>query len=166
MKISELKDGALHNIIENHRRHGQMSQPAYLAAMEELSRRGGNGLSFRKSLMAILAAARNRRFIGYKAIALQSGADWSRVHWAMGKHLGELLEYAHRRDWPLVTSIVVNAAHLETGQMRPESLEGFVSMARKLGFTVTDEAAFLSNHQENVFTWAENFSLEEEQSLI
>ncbi|MGO8089604.1 hypothetical protein AB9E29_21010 [Rhizobium leguminosarum] len=166
MEVSEQDNEGLQNIVDNHRRLGQTQRPAYLAAMEELSRRGGNGLSFRKTLMAILAAAREERFISYKGIADQSGAEWSRVHWAMGKHLGELLEYAHRRGWPLVTSIVVNQLHVETGQMKPESLEGFLSMARSLGFEVTDELTFLIDQQQNVFKWAKDFTLEGEPQLL
>ncbi|MCO6387802.1 hypothetical protein [Aliihoeflea sp. 40Bstr573] len=47
--IDEHSDQQLRNVIENHRTHGKVHEPYYLAAMEELARRKGRGLDFQKS---------------------------------------------------------------------------------------------------------------------
>ena len=152
--IDEQTDQQLKNIIDNHRRAGALDKPDYLNALRELARRKGKELDFDKSFALVRKAAAEKRFLGYKELADESGADWSKVHYSMNTHLGELMEYAHLRGWPLLPAIVVNKANVETGSMEPPTLTGFVTAARSLGYAVSDEEAFLREQQKRVFEWA------------
>ncbi|RVC72502.1 hypothetical protein EN766_23440 [Mesorhizobium sp. M2A.F.Ca.ET.046.02.1.1] len=147
----------LDNLIENHRAKKATDAPLYIQALAERARRKGNGLDFTTSLKAILKAAREQRFLGYKELADESGADWNKVYLSIGKHLDELAEYAHRKGWPLISAIVVNKENVETGKLEPKSLKGFITIARALRHPVADEIAFLSDEQKRVFAWAEQF---------
>ena len=148
-------DEQLRNIIQNHRDKGVTDAPLYLDALRELDERKGKGLSFDKSFAIIKSAAAERRFISYKDLADESGARWTQVHYSVGSHLWSLVEYAHRKGWPMLSAIVVNKENLDTGTMQPETLKGFVAAARELGHLVTDEQAFLREQQEKVFEWAQ-----------
>lgn len=152
--LQEQTDQQLKNLIENHRRQGAVQADLYLAALAEFDRRKGKGLEFQKSFDVIQAAARERRFVSYKELADASGTTWNRVHLTMGQHLGRLVEYAERRDWPMLSAIVVNKPNVKSGKMEPDTLQGFVAAARELGHEVTDESAFLREQQERVFEWA------------
>lgn len=77
-----------------------------------------------------------------------------KVHWQMGDHLTRLCEYAHRRGWPLLSAIVVNEDNVGSGNLKPDSLAGFVSVARELGFPVLEPHQFLREEQQRVFLWA------------
>lgn len=140
-------------LIANHRRLGATDRPVFLAALEERSRRGGNGLDFATSRRVIQAAAKEGRFLSYKDLADASGADWGKVHYALGRHLGDLIEYAHRSRLPLFVAIVVNKPNVETGRMEPDTLKGFVNAARELGYLVEDDEAFLRDQQARTFAW-------------
>lgn len=153
--LHALTDQQLQNLLSNHRRKGAVRAPLYLATLAEYDKRKGKGLEFEKSFKVIQAAARERRFVAYKELADASGATWSRVHLAMGEHLGRLVEYADRQDWPMLSAIVVNKPNVTSGRMEPDTLQGFVTAARQLGHEVTDEPAFLKEQQERVFEWAE-----------
>ncbi len=158
MKIEELTDQQLENLIENHRRKNAFEQPIYLDALAERARRKGQGLNFDKSYRIIRQSAENGEFLSYKDLADASGAEWSRVHYGIGKHLWDLVEYAHRKGWPMLSAIVVNKPHVKTGNMEPDSLKGFITAARQLGLTVTDENEFLREQQRLVFEWAQSTS--------
>jgi len=144
----------LRNIITNFSKHGKADDPRCLGAMEELARRTGNGLDFEKSLALIRAAAADGRYISYKQLADESGADWSRVHYSVFNHLGDLIDYAHRKGWPLLSAIVVSQPNIKTGAMDGPTIEGFLNAARMLGFQITDGEAFLREQQRLVFEWA------------
>lgn len=152
--VSDLDKKQLDNLIANHERHGRVDAPAYLEALSERARRDGRGLSFEKSFSAVVKAAKARRFLSYKQLADESGAEWSKVHYACNQHLGDLIAYAHRRGWPLLSAIIVNQQNLANGTMEPPTLKGFCAAARELGYTVTDEEAFLREQQDRVFDWA------------
>ena len=47
------------------------------------------------------------------------------------------------KGWPLLSSVIVNKENLRTGELEPQSLDGFIKAARELGYLVTDEMAFL-----------------------
>ncbi|MER8691914.1 hypothetical protein NKI77_18130 [Mesorhizobium opportunistum] len=144
----------LENLVVNYRREGRESDPIFpdiLAARERLK---SPALDFQTTLAVIRRAAAAGRFLPYKQIADESGADWSKVHWQMGGHLTRLCEYAHRRGWPLISAIVVNGENVESGSLRPESLAGFVSVARELGLSVLEPDEFLRDEQQRVFRWA------------
>ncbi|MCQ8783540.1 hypothetical protein [Mangrovibrevibacter kandeliae] len=152
--VEEQSDQELKNIIANHRRRERTGESVYLAALAEEARRKGNGLDFGKTFALVRKAAAANRFLGYKELADESGADWSKVHYSVNGHLGKLMEYAHRRGWPLLPAVVVNKKNVETGEMEPSMLKGFVTAAKALGYSVIDEEAFLREQQRRVFAWA------------
>jgi hypothetical protein len=71
----------------------------------------------------------------------------------MGGHLWRLVEYAHRKGWPMLSAIVVNQRNVATGKMEPETLKGFIAAAKDLGYVVTGEEGFLKEQQGLVFQW-------------
>jgi hypothetical protein len=72
----------------------------------------------------------------------------------MNPHLWSLVEYAHRKGWPMLSAVVVNKPNVASGNMEPETLKGFIAAARELGVSITDERAFLRDQQRLVFEWA------------
>jgi hypothetical protein len=154
INVTKLTDDQLKNLIKNHRRQQATSAPVYLEALRELQVRKGKGLEFDKSFRIIRAAAKEHRFLSYKELADASGADWSQVHYSIGPHLWDLVEFAHWNDWPMLSAIVVNKPNVASGTMEPATLKGFIGAARELGYQVTDEQAFLREQQARVFEWA------------
>jgi hypothetical protein len=154
INVTKLGDDELKNLIDNHRRHKATSAPVYLDALRELQIRKGKGLEFDKSFEIIRDAAKERRFLSYKDLADASGADWNQVHYSIGGHLWDLVEFAYRNDWPMLSAVVVNKPNVGSGTMEPETLKGFIGAARELGYQVTDEEAFLREQQAHVFAWA------------
>jgi hypothetical protein len=152
--VQTLTDDQLQNLIENHRRQKATSAPVYLDALREWQIRKGRGLDFDRSFEIITAAAKEHRFLSYKELADASGAVWDQVHYAIGGHLWDLVEFAHRNCWPMLSAIVVNKANVGTGTMEPETLKGFIAAARDLGYSVSDEEGFLREQQDRVFAWA------------
>src|SRR5271167_1402352 len=102
--VGKLSVDQLRNLIANHRKKGRMDAPLFLDAMAELARREGPGLDFHTSMQIVRHAAREGRFLSYKELADASGVDWGKAHYAIGNHLWSLVEYAHRRDWPLLSA--------------------------------------------------------------
>jgi hypothetical protein len=152
--VTKLSDQQLRNVIENHRRKGATHSSAYVDALAEQARRTGKGLDFDKSFEVIRCAAAEDRFVSYKELADASGANWNQVHYSVGGHLWSLVEYAHRKGWPMLSAVVVNKQNVASGGMEPETLKGFIAAARELGFSITDEEAFLREQQRRVFEWA------------
>jgi len=155
-KPVDLADSELDNLIENHRRHDKVQAKLYIAALAERARRSGKGLSFEKTIAVILGAAKEGRFLSYKELADSSGAKWTQVNHAVAQHLGQLIEYAERRGWPMLSTIVVNKPNVASGKMDPDTLDGLVSAARALGYTVDDPGLFLEEQQQRVFDWAQD----------
>ena len=151
--VTKLSDEQLNNLIENHRRQKATSAPIYKDAFREREVRKANGLDFHKSFQIIKAAARERNFISYKDLADASGADWGKVHYAIGGHLWDLVEFADLNDWPMLSAIVVNKPNVGSDKMEPETLKGFIGAAQLLGYVITHEEAFLREQQEKVFAW-------------
>lgn len=156
--VGEWDDEQLANLIANYQRQGKADDAYYLEALSEMARRKGRGLNFEKTFRAVLKAARERRFLSYKQLADESGVEWSKVRYAANRHLGDLIEYAHRKGWPLLSAIVVNQQNLENGHMEPSTLKGFSEAARSLGYAVADEEAFLDDQQNRVFEWAATYA--------
>jgi hypothetical protein len=148
-----LDDKGLQNFIENYRRKGAMDQQVYLDALAEEAKRKGKGLNFETTMRVITAAAAEGRFLSYGELAQASGADWNRVHYAVGPHLDSLIEYCHRNGLPLLSAIVVNKPNVLSGDLNQDSLKGFIAGARRVGIPVTDEKYFLREQQEKVFNW-------------
>jgi hypothetical protein len=154
INVKELTDEQLKNLIDNHRRQKVTRAPVYLEALREWQIRKGKGLDFDKSFKIIKAAAKEHRFLSYKELADASGADWDQVHYAMNGHLWDLVEFADRNHWPMLSAVVVNKANVGTGKMEPETLTGFIGAARLLEYSITDEQGFLREQQDRVFAWA------------
>ncbi|MGA6115488.1 hypothetical protein [Agrobacterium radiobacter] len=117
--VSDWDDTQLANLIANYQRLGQVNDAYYLDAMSETARRKGRVLDFEKTFRAVLKAAKERRFLPYKQLADESGVEWSKVRYAANQHLGDLIEYAHRKCWPLLSAIIVDQQNLEDGHMEP-----------------------------------------------
>ncbi len=92
--------------------------------------------------------------MSFGSVAEANGEPWPRVRLAIGGHLKAVCALSLSRGGPLVSSIVVNARHLRTGAMEPETRAGFLSAARDLGFHWEDGEAFLREHQAATFAWA------------
>lgn len=152
--IAEYSTKELQNLVNNHRDRGKVEEPAYVEALEELGKRKGQGLDFGKSFKLIREHAENGKFLSYKQLAEESGLEWEKVRYAVNGHLGDLIEYSHRRGWPLLSAIVVNQEHVERGDMKPTALQGFVTAARSLGYDIQDDSKFLKEQQSRVFEWA------------
>ncbi|QFS96070.1 hypothetical protein FIV06_01480 [Labrenzia sp. THAF191b] len=161
----EWTDLELQTLIGNYRRLEKTDDPVFPDLLEEWSRRKGQGLDFEKTINAVTKFAREGSFLSYKQLADESEADWTKVHYAMNTHLRDLIEFAHRRGWPLLSAIVVNQKNLMTGDMEPQTLKGFVSAAKELGYAVTNEKAFLRDQQKQVFLWAKGQVAADDQSL-
>ncbi len=101
VQTKSLSDEKLQNLIDNYRRLKKTDAPVYISALAEMEERKGKGLNFSKSLAAITKAAKEGRFISYKELADESEVRWALAHHAIGKHLGNLVEYSHRQGWPL-----------------------------------------------------------------
>lgn len=152
--LAEFSTTELANLIDNYRRKNRTGDEYFADLLEESSRRQGQGLNFDVTMQVVLAAARSGKFVSYKQLADASGMEWSKAHRAMSLHLGNLIEYAHRRGWPLLSAVVVNQKNVETGAMDAATLAGFVKAAGELGYAVTDAEAFLREQQQRVFQWA------------
>ena len=149
-----LSDERLDNLIENAERLQRTAQDVYREAVEERNRRQGGGLDLKVSIRAILQAARERRFLSYGELAAANGADWSAVRYPMNTHLGEIIRYAQHRGWPMLSAVVVNKKHLDSGKMEPSTIKGFADAAKWLGHDVDDPENFLNRQQEECFEWA------------
>jgi hypothetical protein len=152
LNVATLSVHQLDNLINNRRTHGATDAPNYLLALQEREVCRGKGLDFNKSFKIIRSSAKDRRLLCYKELADASRAKWDQVHYFIPGHLWNLLEFAHRRGWPLLTSIVVNK------QDGPDTLKGFIKAARDLGYRVTDDEGFLREQQARVFEWATDAS--------
>lgn len=144
--------------ISNHETKGQTKSELYSALIEERNRRHGHGLSVAKSIDALIAAARENRFISYGELAEANGVSWTKARHRMnGKHghLDDLLAYCHSKDLPLLTAIVVQKGKLATGEMDQFTLDGFIEGVERLGVPVLDPVSFLEECQNQCFSWAQ-----------
>ena len=101
----------------------------------------------------IREAARAERFVSYGQVADANGAEWARVRQAMGRHLLQVCAASLAGVGPMISAIVVNRAHLATGDMDEGTLAGFLASARELGFSWDDGRAFLREQQRTTFAW-------------
>lgn len=153
--VTKLDDQGLKNLMENHRRLRATNEPAYGAASREWNARHGGGLDLETSLGYLRQAARERRFVSYGDLAEANGATWDKVRYPMNAHLWALVEHAHHHGWPMLSAMVVNKSHRETGEMEPETLAGFVAAAEALRYEVVDPKLFLKQQQELCFAWGQ-----------
>lgn len=156
--VQDWKDDELDNLIANYKGIGKTDDPYYLELIAEHDRRKGRGLVFDTTMRAVLAAAREGRFISYGQLSDASGVEWSKVRYAMNRHLQGLIEFCHHKGWPLISAIVVTQDNLETGAMDERTLNGFVSGCKTVGYVIADPESFLREQQEKVFKWAAKFN--------
>lgn len=131
----------------------------YEEIRRELAGRSSGELSIDRSTAKILDSAKAGRFISYGELAEASGASWIKVRRQMPSHLWLVISKGHERNAPMLSAIVVNKPNLKTGDMEPETLKGFITAARDLGYSVTNEVAFLKDQQRRVFEWAQSASV-------
>lgn len=111
-------------------------------------------LDINKTYGAILAAAREGRFVTYGELAAASGVAWKNAHRPLPQQLGRLVEIAHARGWPLLSAIVVNKDQVATGALEGDALKGFLAAAEMVGRQVDDPQAFVRAEQKAIFDWA------------
>jgi len=146
---------ALRAMKENYERRDKTKDPVFVAILAELQRKEGGGLNFEKSLEVIRDAAREGRCLSYKEVVESSDIEWSKVRYKVGPMLDRMLEWCYRRGIPLLPVIVVNKDMLETGQLRGDSLAGFVRGCERLGIEVTPSPeVFADAEKARVFDWA------------
>ena len=114
-----------------------------------------DGLDLEKPYRAILDAARNGRFISYGDLAKANDAKWQTVRYEMNRHLGDLVEIAAERGWPMSSAIVVNQDNIESGKLEGKTRDGFINAAKEFGFDVSDPKAFVEEQQQAMFDWAD-----------
>jgi hypothetical protein len=150
----------LETLVERYRAQGLESHEVCQEALRRLGQRLESRLDVARSVDIIRRLGAQKRFVSYADIGSASGADWSRVHWQVNRHLDDVCRFAHEQGWPLITAIVVNAANVADGRLNPESLEGFLKIAHTLGryagTTESDADAFLRSEQRMVFAWSVN----------
>jgi hypothetical protein len=149
-------DKELQDLIANFETKRMVRDPIYSSALCELEKRRGKGLELSKSKSIIFASARNGEFLSFKQVAQASEVEWVKARHNINKHLDTPLSYAFAKGWPMITAIVVNQEHLQTGVMVDRTLPGFVNAVRKL--TSVDigpePALFVRNEQRKVFDFA------------
>ena len=128
--------------------------------MELLAALEAPHLDVQRSLAAILAAGRAKRFLSYGDVAEASFLCLREARRAMDPHLEALCRGSLRAGGPLISAIVVNRTGLATGRMEGRALAGFCAMAGRLGIAVGDDStAFLTREQRAIFAWAETHDL-------
>lgn len=145
---------SLTNLVENYTNKDMVGHQKCLEAMEELNLLRSH-LEPRKSVAAIRRAAERQGFISYGDVGAESGLIWQEARRTMDRHLDDLCRWAHRRGWPLITSIVVEKPNVASGILGELALGGFIRAAHRLGLVVgTDSVAFLRSEQTRTFAWA------------
>jgi hypothetical protein len=161
MNLNDKTDDQIETLIRNHERKGVTGTELYKALLEERARRNSVGLKIDESLAHLIEAAKVGRFTTYGDLAAASNVPWQRARHAMngqGGHLDNLLDVCHARGMPLLTALCVNQQSVATGELSADSMKGFINGAKRLGYKVTDEAAFLRECQQASFSWAKGQS--------
>lgn len=163
--LSQKNDAQIDQLIANYEKYDARDKPLYQELLEERARRGEKRTSLRidRSLEALMSAAQKGTCISYGDLAKASGVEWSKARHRMngsGGHLDQLLDVCHARGLPLLTAICVNKSNIEKGELDPNALTGFVVGARRLGYPVTDEAAFHRAARDQCFEWGRSQAAE------
>ena len=149
-----LSDDRLESLIENYRTHNAIDRPKYRSFTEERNRRCGGDFGLHKIIEFVLGRARERRFSSYGEIAELHGADWSKVRHVMPHHLWDVVRWARSRGLPMLSAVIVNKQHVQSGDIEPETLTGFIGAAQELGYEVDDWHSFLREQQQECFAVA------------
>jgi hypothetical protein len=159
VNVDAKTDDEIETWIGNFERKGITHDPVYKRLLEERAKRQSRSLKPEVSMRHLYAMAQAGRFTTYGDLAKANGVPWNIARHAMngaGGHLDRLLDICHARGMPLFTAICVNQAGLSSGGLSEEALKGFVGGAKRLGYHVTDESAFLHDCQVQCFEWAKS----------
>lgn len=115
-----------------------------------------DSLNLNSTYQAIIAAAKDLKFITYGDIAKAQNLEWSKVRYAMNSHLETLLGISAGNGWPLLTAIVVNQGAVQSGSMADSAMEGFIAAAKRYGRVAESPADFVRTEQEATFKWAQS----------
>lgn len=144
----------LETIVANCVRLGRTDEPNFAAANAILALRLTGEYNMEKTIKAICKRGKLRSFVCYKDIADASGLNWVKSRRGVLPHLEALSFYAAGKGWPLLSSIVVNKDKIETGDMTPDNLKGFLDGVREAGRDVDiEDVAFMKREQQRVFAW-------------
>src|SRR5262249_39373432 len=123
------------------------------------SKRKHLGLKIEYSLALLIQAAKEGRFVSYGSLAAASGIEWKIARHGMNGargHLDNIVSYCYARNLPLLPAICVNAQGLESGELEPSALKGFIAAAKRLKIAVIDEEAFYRRCQRDCFEWGKS----------
>jgi hypothetical protein len=160
---SELTDNEIRTLIANHERTKATTVPRYRELIDEHARRFGKGLRVEVSLVYLKEAAKRGEFTTYGSLAEANGVHWSKVRRRMDGahgHLGDVLSVCHAHGLPLLTALCVNKEAIKDGTLSDEALSGFIKAAKRLGYTMTDDRAFLKHCQKQCFAWGQRAASE------
>jgi hypothetical protein len=152
--LKTLSDDHLESLIENYRTHNATDRPEFRSFVEEHNRRFGGNLDLQKTIDFVLGRARERQFTSYGEIAKLHGADWSKVRHLMPHHLWDIVQWARSHGLPMLTAVIVNKENVQSGEMEPQTLKGFIRAAEALGYDPKDWQSFLREQQEECFAAA------------
>ena len=107
----------------------------------------------------ILSSARSGDYISYEDACEAVTHDNKFYRGQLIKQLDNLIEECAERDWPMITSIVVNKVKKPnelTGNLKKNALGGFIGPIKSLGIISNENPrAFLKEQQKATFDWAE-----------
>jgi hypothetical protein len=152
--LETLSGGHLESLIENYRTHNATDRPEFRSFLEEHNRRLGGNLDLRKTIDFVLDRAHERRFTSYSEIAKLHGAEWSKVRHLMPHHLWDVVQWARSHGLPMLSAVIVNKENVQSGEMEPKTLKGFIRAAEALGYDTDDWQSFLREQQEECFATA------------
>jgi hypothetical protein len=155
--VKTLSADLLRSLIENYRTHHATDRPEYRVFLEEHNRRFGGGFDLRKTIDFVLSRAREHRFSSYGEIATLHGAKWSNVRHRMPHHLWDVVQWARSHGLPMLSAVIVNKKHVQSGKMEPQTLKGFIGAARELGYERDDWHRFLCDQQQECFAVAKKY---------
>ena len=113
-------------------------------------------LNLQTTYHAIVDAARRHRYISYGELAKANDANWRKARFGIYRQLDDLMGLAAKREWPILTSIVVSQPNLATGTLDGSAMEGVITAAKDLGFDVQNPNTFIQEQQQKTFEWAAN----------
>jgi hypothetical protein len=154
--LAGLTEKQIETWIGNHEKKGATDTEFFRLLLEERARRQSSGLKTEVSLRHLMEMARAEKFTTYGDLARANCVAWNIARYAMNGprgHLDRILDVCHARGLPLLTSLCVNKGGIEEGELSEDALKGFSMGARRLGYVVVDEQAFLRRCQDECFQW-------------
>ena len=155
LDLSKLTDAQIKDLVGRYEARNLTAEAQYIALMDEIVRRSELTLSVSKTIAAIRVVAQADRFESYGGIAAASGLKFSfKVRNLIQAHLEDVSRVARQRNWPMITSRIVNKDNVATGDMDEATLKGFTECASRLGWTVAGPTEFLRAEQKATVEWA------------